>query len=79
MANTAHPELAYYVHQCARFCNDPKHGHEQAVKDIVRYLINTRVNSEEKTKYHDLIFKIDSAKSVEFFVYTSFVGDWDQS
>ena len=33
LVNCSHPEMAYAVHQCARFCNDPKHSHEQAVKD----------------------------------------------
>ena len=32
LVNTTHPELAYSVHQYARFCNEPKHSHEQAVK-----------------------------------------------
>ena len=35
LVNTTHPELAYSVHQYARFCNEPKHSHEQAVKDII--------------------------------------------
>ena len=79
LVNTTHPELAYSVHQCARFCSDPKRSHEQAVKDIVRYLINTRINREDKTKYHGLIFKIDPIKSVVCFVDASFAGDWNQS
>ena len=48
LVNTTHPELVYSVHQCARFCNDPKHCHDQAVKDIIRCLINTRINLEDK-------------------------------
>jgi len=75
LVNTTRPELAYSAHQCARFCNDPKLSHEQAVKDIVRYLINTRINKEDKTKYHGLIFKIDPTKSVVCFVDASFAGD----
>ena len=35
LVNTTHPELVYSVHQYARFCNEPKHSHEQAVKDII--------------------------------------------
>ena len=79
LVNTTHPELAYSVHQCARFCNDSKHCHEQAVKDIIRYLINTRITPEDKTKYHCLMFKIDSTKSVVCYVDASFSGDWNQS
>ena len=79
LVNTTHPELAYSVHQCERFYYDPKHSHEQAVKDIVRYLINTRINREDKTKYHGLIFKIDQTKSVVCFIDASFAEDWNQN
>ena len=78
LVNTTHPELAYSVHQCAIFYNDPKHSHEQAVKDIARYLINTRINKEDGTKYHGIIFNFDSTKSVECYVDASFAGDWNQ-
>jgi len=36
------PELAYAVHQCARFCSNPKHSHGIAIKHIGRYLLSTR-------------------------------------
>ena len=29
LVNSTHPELAYAVHQCARFCDNPKHSHEK--------------------------------------------------
>ena len=77
--NTTHPELAYSVHQCVIFYNDPKLSHEQAVKDIIRHLISTRINPENKTKYHGIIFKIDPNKSVVCFVDAPFVRDWNQS
>ena len=32
LVNCTHPEMAFAVHQCARFCNNPKRCHEQAVK-----------------------------------------------
>ena len=75
LVNTTHPELAYSVHQCAIFCNGPKHSHKQAVKEIIRYPINTRINPEDKTKYHGIMFKIDSNQSVMCFVDASFAGD----
>ena len=37
LTNSTHPELSFAVHQCARFCNDPKMVHEQAVKRIIQY------------------------------------------
>ena len=27
LVNCTHPEMSFAVHQCARFCNDPKHCH----------------------------------------------------
>jgi hypothetical protein len=39
------PELAYAVHQCARFCSNPKRSHGEAVKHIGRYLLSTKEQS----------------------------------
>ena len=39
LVNCTQPDLAYAVHQCARFCADPKSSHEQAVKRILRFLL----------------------------------------
>ena len=36
------PDLAYSVHQCVRFCNNPKLLHEQGLRRICRYLYLTR-------------------------------------
>ena len=30
------------VHQCARYCENPKLSHEKAIKRIVKYLLGTR-------------------------------------
>ena len=35
-------DISYPVHQCARFCSDPRASHGEAVKRIERYLIGTR-------------------------------------
>ena len=78
LVNTTHPELVYSVHQCARFCNDSKHGPEQAVKQIIRYLINNRITTGDKSKYHSLMFKIDRNQSIICYVDASFAGDWIQ-
>ena len=42
LVTCTHPELAFTVHQCARFSNIPKHLHEQAINRIIRYLIGTK-------------------------------------
>ena len=79
LVNTTHPEVAYSMHQCARLCNEPKHNHEQAVKEILRNLIKTRVDLEDKSKYHGLMFKINPSQSIIYYVNASFTGDWNQS
>eukprot|EP00957_Ditylum_brightwellii_P016056 1209742-Ditylum_brightwellii.AAC.1 len=30
LQGTSHPDISMPVHQCARFCNDPKLSHERA-------------------------------------------------
>jgi hypothetical protein len=42
LEKSTRPELAYAVHQCARFCQNPKKSHGEAVKRIGRYLLATR-------------------------------------
>jgi hypothetical protein len=42
LEKSTRPELAYAVHQCARFCSNPKHSHGIAIKHIGRYLLSTR-------------------------------------
>ena len=35
------PDITMPVQQCARFCNNPRQQHEEAVKLICRYLLKT--------------------------------------
>ena len=72
LVNCSHPELSFAVHQCARFCNDPKKCHEQAVKRILRYLINTT-----RTGDQGIIFRPDKTKSIDCYVDASFAGEWN--
>ena len=43
LQGTTRPDIAMATHQCARFNNDSHLSHEQAVKRIGRYLLDTRV------------------------------------
>ena len=80
LVNCTHPEMAYAVHQCARFCNDPKHSHEKAVKRIVRYLIGTVRNDKNKiTSNQGIIYTPDKTRSMDVYVDASFAGDWNQT
>ena len=42
LANTTRPDIMMAVHQCARFCENPRLSHEKGVKRIVKYLLGTR-------------------------------------
>ena len=81
LVNSTHPELTFAVHQCARFCANPKHSHEQAVKNIIRYIIGTcKCHSLEKgcsTGCQGIIYKPDKSQGVVVFVDASFAAEWD--
>jgi Reverse transcriptase (RNA-dependent DNA polymerase) len=62
-------DLAYSVHQCARFAIDPKKSHAAAVKRIGRYLAGSRDKG--------LILNPRN-HSFECFVDADFVGNWDR-
>ena len=42
LEKTSRPEIAFVVHQCARFCEKPMLSHERDVHRIVRYLAGTK-------------------------------------
>ena len=62
------PDITMAVQQCARFCNNPKLEHEQAVKRIARYLL--------KTKDKGLVYKPDHNKGLECYVDADWAGTW---
>jgi len=62
-------EIAYAVHQCARFAQEPKMEHAKAVKWIGRYL--------KGTMYEGTILRPDRTKSLEVYVDADFAGNWD--
>ena len=66
--------MSYAVHQCAIFCNDPRHSHEQAVKWIIRYLIGLI-----RDDTLGMIFVPNKAMSIETYVDASFAGEWNQA
>jgi hypothetical protein len=62
-------DLSYAIHQCARFCSEPKESHAEAVKRIGRYLIGTK----------DKGIIIDpKSNSFDCFVDADFVGNWNR-
>jgi hypothetical protein len=62
------PDTTMSTYQCARFCNDPKREHKEAVKRICRYLL--------KTKDMGLILRPDKSKGLECYVDANWMGSW---
>eukprot|EP00957_Ditylum_brightwellii_P035212 2670271-Ditylum_brightwellii.AAC.1 len=66
------------VHQCARFCADPKAINENAVKHIVRYLLTTKPKTRREQPMYGLHTRPAMSRGLEVFVNASFAGDWQQ-
>jgi hypothetical protein len=64
------PDIFYAVHQCSRFCNEPKLSHEKAAKRIVRYL--------KRTSKEGLILRPDSSHGIQCFVDADFADGWSR-
>jgi hypothetical protein len=62
------PDILYAVHQCSKFCNDPKLSHEKAAKRIVRYL--------KCTPKEGIVLRPDSSKGIQCFVDADFANGW---
>lgn len=64
-------ELAYPVHQCARYSEDPRKEHGEAVKWIGRYLLGTAKGGT--------IMRPDPSRGLEVHVDADFAGNWHKS
>lgn len=63
------PDIAYIVHQCARFSISPKQQHSAAIRWLAKYLKGTRNNGMRLTP--------DKSKGLELYVDADFAGNWD--
>ena len=68
LEKSTRPDLAYAVHQCARFSSNPKKEHTKAVKHIGRYLL--------ATKDKGLEFSPNLDHGLECFADSDFAGNW---
>jgi hypothetical protein len=64
------PDIAYAVHQSARFLAESKQDHGVAIRWIARYLKGTREKG--------LILRPTADKQLEVYVDADFAGNWDQ-
>jgi hypothetical protein len=62
-------DLAYSVHQCARFMATPRKSHGEAVKRIGRYLLGTRDKG--------FILRPNLDQSLECYVDADYCGNWN--
>lgn len=62
------PDIAYATHECARFSSDPKEEHGEAIKHIVRYLMETSDKG--------IILDPQERKSLEIYEDEDFAGNW---
>ena len=63
-------DIAYIVHQCARFTSDPKIQHGKAIMWLGRYLLKTRDKGT--------ILKPIIGKDMEVYVDADFAGNFDK-
>jgi Reverse transcriptase (RNA-dependent DNA polymerase) len=68
LEKSTRPDLAYAVHQCARFSHEPKEEHGKAVKWIGRYL---KATADKGLIIHP------SSTSLDLYVDSDFAGNWD--
>jgi Reverse transcriptase (RNA-dependent DNA polymerase) len=64
------PDISYAVHQCARFCQDPKVERSAAVKRIGRYLLHTQDKG---------VYCMPDTTSIKCYSDASFLGEWDKN
>jgi Reverse transcriptase (RNA-dependent DNA polymerase) len=69
LEKSTRPDIAYAVHQCARFCLEPKESHAAAVKRIGKYLLSTKDKGMILNPTHH---------SFDCYVDADFVGNWNR-
>jgi hypothetical protein len=69
LASSTRPDIAFAVHQCARFSVAPRRLHELAVRRIVRYLKGTRDKGY-------ILTPSTSPPNLDCFVDADFAGTW---
>jgi hypothetical protein len=70
LEKSTRPEIAYAVHQCARFASNPRESHANAIKYLCRDLLCT--------KDKGIILRPDVTKSFEVHIDCNFAGNWNK-
>ena len=69
LASNSRPDIAFAVHQCARFNHCPRLKHEQAVKLIARYL--------KATRDRGIVFTPNKNLYLELYADADWAGLWN--
>jgi hypothetical protein len=69
LEKSTQPDIAYAVHQCARFSSNPRYEHGNAVKRIGRYLMGTKDKGIECRPTYE---------GIECYADADFSGNWDK-
>jgi len=70
LEKSTRPDISCQVHMCARFCENPKREHGEAVKWLGRYLAGTRDKG---------LILSPKNQSFDCYVDADFAGNWDQA
>ena len=68
LEKSTRPEIAYSTHQIARFCEDPKASHGDAIEHLAKYLRDTADQG--------IILRPTDQKSFDVYADADFVGNW---
>jgi hypothetical protein len=68
LASSTRPDIAFAVHQCAKFTTNPKRIHELAIHRIVRYL--------KSTADKGFILRPSHPPNLDCYVDAGFAGTW---
>ena len=69
LEKSTRPDISYTVHQCARFCENPRRQHGDAIRWLARYL--------KGTKDQGIILRPELDKDLQVYVDADFAGNWD--
>ena len=68
LENITRPDITYATHQCARFYQDPRESHGNAIIHLVKYL--------KVTREQGIMLDPEGIKSFEVYVDYDFCGNW---
>lgn len=68
LASSTRPDIAFAVHQCAKFITNPRRVHELAIRHIVRYL--------KATSTKGFILRPSYPANLDCYVDADFAGTW---